>query len=144
MVDAIIADNSTSRADAGAVIESFGPTMSGSDARNWIDEVATEYNSLGIITNPTYSSLRNNHIVADGDVAAKDLFDALAARVQLLSLTTTIQAAIDLESRAQALATIPANRLLVEAQQTGGVNQQLDDAYQQGINYLDTLEAQLS
>ena len=143
VVDAVIIDPALSRNDAGAIIEAFGPTMTGAESKGWLDEMAAEYDSLGIINNPTWAGLRNG-IVNDGDVASKDLADALEARIAELPLTPAVGGAIDLETNEQALLTIPGNIVIIEGNKTGGANQQLDDAYDAGIKYLNDLNAQLS
>lgn len=139
MVDAIIADNSLTRADAGDVIEGFGPTMPGTAARQWIDAIATHYESLGIINNPTYSSLRSE-IVNEGKDKSMALFNAMASAINLMAETFPINEAIQLQSNADTKATIPGNIAILEGHKTAGVNQQLDDALQAGIDALTQLD----
>ena len=131
MVDAIIADNSLSRGDAGAVIEGFGPEMRGADARNWIDAVAVEYNRLGIINNTTYSNLRNSHIVADGAAAAKALFMALNSAILALAETAVVNNAIIRQDLSEQLAEITTSQATINGFKTGATPQvlrALDDA----------------
>lgn len=142
VIDAWIADPALTRADAGAVVEGFGPTMTGGNARQWLDAVAVLYESLGVINNATYSSMRNSAI-ADGDVKAKALFDALFVPVGELLETEPVADAILIQSNIDGLATIDSNILLLQGFKTGGVNQQLDDALQDGVRYLRKLERSL-
>ena len=140
MVDAIILDPTISRNDAGVVIEGFGPTMAGTEARNWIDAVATFYNSLGILNNPTWASLRSG-IVADGAAPSKLLFDALISGINSLPETFEVNNVIQIEARAVAKASIPANIALLTGFKTG--DEQLDTALDQGIQYLTALDDSL-
>lgn len=142
VIDAIIANNALTRAEAGDVVETFGPTMSGAAARNWLDAIAVLYQSLGIINNGTYSALRNE-IVNEGATVAKSLFGALLTPVTELAETADVATAILEQERTTALGTIDANIALVQAQKTGGANEQLDDAYDQAIFWLEQLKIQL-
>lgn len=140
LVDAIILDNALTRSQAGDVIETFGPTLPGVVARDWIDAVAAEYNRLGIINNPTWSSLRNG-VITDGDVASKLLFIALLASINALPESAAVNAAVAFESNAQTKATIPANLVLLEGFKTG--DPQLDDALDVAIAALVALDLSL-
>ena len=140
MAAAIIADNATTRAQAGDVIEGFGPTMPGAAARSWIDAIATHYESLGIINNATYASLRGE-IVNEGQIKAEALFNAMASSINGLAETLPINAAIAIQSNADIKATIPANIAILEGHKTAGANQQLDDALDIAIVALEALDA---
>jgi len=75
-IDAVVADNALTR---GGFIDEIQATIDGIDNTEggaWVDAIAAEFNRLGIINNPTYSSLRGN-IVAD-PVAHAELFDTLS------------------------------------------------------------------
>jgi hypothetical protein len=143
MAAAIIADNATTRAQAGDVIEGFGPTMPGAAAREWIDAIATHYESLGIINNPTYSSLRGE-IINEGQIKADALFGAMASAINAMPETAPINAAIQLQSDADTKSTIPGNIAIIEGHKTAGANQQLDDALDQAIIALQQLDASIS
>lgn len=140
MVDAWVADPTLNRNDSGVIIEGFGSTMSGSSARQWIDAVAVEYSSLGIINNGTFSSLRNS-AVADGAVASKNLFDALISRINALAESSPVNDAILLQSNAAEKAKIPGNIVLMESFKNG--DPQLDGALDLGIAALHARDAQL-
>lgn len=142
VVDAIILDNALSRADAGDIVNTFGPTLSNAQSRGWLDVIAQEYNSLGINNNNTYANLRNG-IVNDGDIASKNLFDALAVRIGSLPESEVVTIAIVFEAATQAQAAIAANIVIVGGFKTAGANQQLDDSLDQAISFLNNLDLNL-
>lgn len=140
MAAAMVADPALTRGDAGDIIEGFGPTMTGAEARQWIDAVAVAYESLGIINNGTYAALRNE-IVNEGTTVALNLFDALLNRINALPESSPVNVAILTESNAQAKAAIPANIAALEGFK--GVNDQRDAALDVAINALNELNFQL-
>jgi hypothetical protein len=139
MADAVILDNALTRSEAGDVIEAFGPTMPGAAARNWIDAIAVLYESLGIINNATWASLRGE-IINEGVVKTMALFNAMASGINALPESQPVNAAIALQSNEDIKATIPANIAIIEGNKTGGTNQQLDDAYDIAIAALNALD----
>jgi hypothetical protein len=139
-VTAAIADPTLSRGDAGAIIEAFGPIMSGSQSRQWLDAVATLYESLGIINNPTYSSLRNE-VVNEGQTVSEALFNSMSAGVAALAETVPVNAAITQQGWVDQLATIDSNVLVMENYKTG--SEQLNTALDVGISALMDLKFQL-
>lgn len=131
MCDAIVAAPTLSRNDASVVLESFGPTMAGTDARDWINALALEWFALGIIATPgSYARLRDE-IVIQGTATSVNLFDALLARVNSLPETADVSGPIQIESLTQEAATIPTNIALMEGFKTGDA--QLDEALDRGI-----------
>ncbi len=138
---AAIADPTLTRGDAGAVIEAFGPDMRGSDARNWLDAVATLYESLGIINNPTWGNFRNE-IVNEGLAVATALFDNLLGGINALPETQTILVFIDRLDKQQQLAEVTTS-LNTFAGFKVGATQQVSDALDVGINALEDLKFQL-
>jgi hypothetical protein len=139
MAEAVIADNALTRGEAGDVIEVFGPTMPGAAARNWIDAIATQYESLGIINNPTWASLRSE-IINEGVAKSMALFGAMASGINSLPESIPINEAIQIQSNEDIKSTIPANIAILEGHKTAGANQQLDDALDVAINALNELD----
>lgn len=126
--------------DSTNIIQTFGSTLSDADGDAWWEAVADEYNRLGIINPPSYVGLRN---YADGnEQGANDLFDALQSAVLLLPETRPVTDAISLQTAIDDQSAIPGNQSIIENQKTG-TNQQLDDAYQIGIEALTVLSADL-
>lgn len=81
-IDAVLADNTLDRggfADAMRLVITDG--LSNGDTTAWIDALATYFNSLGIINNPTYNNLRNEIINSGKDVSLA-LFDNLYEKIR--------------------------------------------------------------
>ena len=80
-IDALIADNALDKngfVDALKAVLTDGVT--GKEIRDYVDEVITVYNELGIINNDTYASYRNE-VVNTGADASKRLYFALSVEV---------------------------------------------------------------
>ena len=81
-VDAVVADNGLNRGgfvDALQTVVTDG--LSNAEGNAFVDAIATEFNRLGIINNPTYNNLRGN-IIADPAVHAA-LFNSIGTIGQL-------------------------------------------------------------
>ena len=80
-VDAVIADNTLNRAgfvDALQTVLTQG--VSNAEGNAFVDALATLYNTLNQINNPTYNNLRGD-IVDDGADVAKQKFAAFASSI---------------------------------------------------------------
>lgn len=88
-IDGAIADPGLTKSDAGDLITPFGVGISGLEARDWLDAIAVQYESIGTINNPTYSALRNE-IVNEGKATSMALFTALEVATNLLPETRPI------------------------------------------------------
>lgn len=78
----MVADNGLTRNDFGIAVRTvLTSNFSPATATAWIDAVATEFNRLGLINNPTYNNLRGN-IISDA-TAHTALFEALVTVGQL-------------------------------------------------------------
>lgn len=132
--DAVVLDPGISRNDAGVIVEGFGPTMAGAEARDWLNAIALEYFGLGIVATPGSFARWKDEIVIVGTATSINLFDALLSRINSLSETIPVNDAITIESLTQELATIPTNILALEGFKTGDA--QLDAALDIAINSL--------
>ncbi len=91
-VDAVIADNGLTRQDFGIAIRTvLTSNFSPAAATDWVDAVATEFNRLGLINNPTWVNLRGN-IIADA-VLHVALFEALVTIGQLPETLAAVDSA---------------------------------------------------
>jgi hypothetical protein len=98
-IDAVVADNTINKGDfADAIRTVITSNFSNAEATDWIDAVATEFNRLGVINNPTYSNLRGN--IIDDAVAHRALFDSLSTIGQLPETQPAIPALELIELRA--------------------------------------------
>lgn len=82
-VDAVVADNTLNRGgftDALQTVITDG--LGQAEGNTYVDAVATEFNRLGLINNPTYNNLRGN-IIAD-PVVHVELYTALATTLNAL------------------------------------------------------------
>ena len=82
-IDAVIADNTLNRqgfVDAMQTVITSG--LSNAEGNDFVDAVAAEYNRIGTINNPSYSSMRGD-IISRGSVASRSFFDALTTIGQL-------------------------------------------------------------
>lgn len=132
--DAVVLDPDISRNDCGVIVEGFGPTMAGVEARDWLNAIALEYFGLGIVATPGSFARWKDEIVIVGTAVALNLFDALLSRINSLPETPPVSDAINTESLTQELASIPANVVLLESFKTGDA--QLDAALDIAINAL--------
>lgn len=79
-IDAVIADNSLNRGGFADAIRTVATLSNNGETTDWIDAIATAWEGIGIINNPTYSSLRNE-IINEGALIARGQFDALQTLV---------------------------------------------------------------
>lgn len=76
-VDAVVADNTLNRGGfADAIRTVLTSDFTNAQAVAWIDALATEYNRLGQINNPTYNNWRGQ-IISLGKPTSLELWDAL-------------------------------------------------------------------
>lgn len=137
----------TSQDEATDILQTFTGGGSGliDDATGdaWWVAIATEYDALGIINQPTYVQLRNE-INQAGDPTGNDLFAALMAKLLPLPETRTVAAAMESTDRADELGTrIPADRVTVETALATETDPALIDALNAGLRELDQREALL-
>ena len=82
-VDAVVADNGLNRGGfVDAMQTVITDNFSNAEGNAYVDAVATEFNRLGIINNPSYNNLRAN-IIADPGVHTS-LYAALATSLNAL------------------------------------------------------------
>ena len=85
-IDAVVADNTLNRAGFVDALQTvITQRFSNAEGNAWCDAVATEFNRLGLINQPTYNRLRA-HIIAD-PVIHRSLFDALQATISTMPET---------------------------------------------------------
>ena len=92
-IDAVIADPTLSKSDAGDIIATFGAGISGQEARDYLEAVAQGYETIGVINNPTYAALRNE-IAAEGNPTSTAMYAALEPTVINLPETFPISTGI--------------------------------------------------
>ena len=137
-IDAVVADTGLNRGGfADAIRTVLTSRFSNSDATSWIDAVATEFDRLSIINNPTYNNLRGN-ILAD-PVAHRALFDSLSTVAQLAE-TRVAAVAADLiglrEERDNIDAAIDRLNVLIAAEPNGVVGRLVKETMRQGKDSL--------
>jgi hypothetical protein len=88
-IDAVIADPSLTKGDAGDIIASFGAGISGPESRDYLDAVAAGYETIGVLNNPTYAALKNE-IVNEGKPTSMAMYAALESTVNALPETVPI------------------------------------------------------
>jgi len=139
-IDAVIADNTLNRGgfvDAMQTVITSG--LSNAEGNAFVDAIAVVYESLGIINNPTYNNLRGE-IIAEGAPVSKDLFDALAVRINAMpEAVPVIQAAqlLDLrDERDQVDAAIDRADVLIAAEPGGTVGRFIKSILREGKNQL--------
>lgn len=139
-VDAVVADNTLNRGgfvDALQTVIMRG--LSNAEGNAFCDAVATLYQSLNQINNPTYNNLRGD-IIDDGAVVAKAKFDALAVTINALPETVpVINAArlIDLrDERDNVDAAITRADALIAAEPRGTVGRLIKDVLRNGKGLL--------
>lgn len=133
-VDAIIADNGTSRAAFVVILRTYSDNVSTTEWEDWVDSVATFYFSLNLSNNSNYNQLRNR-IIDDGADVSKALFTALLVGVNSLPETLVVSNGIELQ-------TLRAERDEVDTSITtmqgfrAGQTEQVIEALNIGIEYL--------
>ncbi|MCP4377718.1 MAG: hypothetical protein GY794_16270 [bacterium] len=98
-VDAVVADNGLTKNEFTLAVRTvltsnFSPTVAG----DWVDAVATEFNRLGLINNPTWNNLRGN--IINSAVDHMELFEALVTIGQLPETLPAIASALIISLRA--------------------------------------------
>lgn len=134
VVDAIIADNGTSRAAAIDVVRTFTDDVSNTEAGDWIDAVAGDYWRLDLVSNGNYAQLRNS-IIADGAQLAKDKFDALISSINALPETPVVAQGIRLQDLRADRDEVDTSIATMQGFRTGQT-QQVKDALNAGIELL--------
>lgn len=82
-IDAVVADNTLGRGGfVNAMQTVITSGLSNQEGNNYVNAVATDFNRLGQINNPSYNNLRGN-IIADA-VLHRSLYDALATSLNAL------------------------------------------------------------
>ena len=133
-IDAVIADNTTSKGDFADAVRTVATINSNAEVTVWIDEIAMAWNGVGIINNPTYSSLRNE-IINEGAVVARAQFEALLTLVNSLPSSLPINAdMLKLELREER-DQVDGNIVTLQGLKAGQ-NKQVRDAINLGIDQL--------
>jgi len=133
-IDAAIADNSISKGDFADAIRTVAVLSSNAEVTTWIDEIAIGWEGVGIINNPTFSSLRNE-IVNEGALVARAQFEALLTLVNALPSTLPINADLEkVELRAER-DQVDGNIVTLQDLKVGQ-NRQVKEAINLGINNL--------
>ncbi len=134
-VDAVIADNTISRGDFSTAMRTVATTgVTLVEANAFMDALATFFNAIGLINNPTYNNLRGE-IINEGKVTALAQFDALASPISLLPETTPLNTGIalmDLRTERDEVQT-SVDRMVVLK---GTESRQVKDALNLGIDQL--------
>jgi hypothetical protein len=132
-IDAVVVDNTLSKGDfADAMRTVITSNFSNGEATSLIDAVATEFNRVGVINNPTYGNLRSN-IINDA-VAHKALFDSLSTIGQL-GEAKPAEAALELIELRAERDEINTSITTMQGFKTGATRQ-VKDALNQGIENL--------
>jgi hypothetical protein len=145
-IDAIIADPTLNRGGFVDAIQTVITIRFNNAAGNaWCDAVATLYQSLGLINNPTYGNLRNK-IANDGETVAKALFAALGTIASFPETQVAIDALrlIDLRTeRDNVDAALARLDVLIAAEPNGVVGRQVKDVMREGKRNLRTYKQQI-
>jgi len=138
-IDAVIADNTINRqgfVDAMQTVITQG--LSNQEGNDYVDAVAAEYNRLGSINNPTYSSLRGD-IVSRGDVASLAFYESLTTVAQLPE-SKPVENALELqllrEDRDNIDAAIDRCNVLIAAEPAGPVGRLVKEVLRHGKDNL--------
>ncbi len=93
-IDAVLADNTLNRQGfVDAVQTVITSSLSNQEGNDWVDAIATEYNRLDQINNPTYGNLRGD-IISRGKPLSLALWDAFDRNISgLVESVPVIQAA---------------------------------------------------
>lgn len=134
-----------SQDQATDIVQIYGPTLEDADGDAWWVAIATYYESLGIIAQPTYVQLRN--YANNNEAGANDLFQGLVSAINFLPETVPVNDAINFENTLQAGAAIDPNKARIEALKSGGTSVedvQFDAALDVAINALDGLAVSIA
>lgn len=118
------------------------PTLTDREGDAWFVAVATTYNRLGIISQPTYVQLRAE-VNQTGEAGSNDLFDALQGRIVSLAETRVVVAALDLEALTREFEAIDGNISTIERNKTETTDRTLIVAYNEGIRVLQQRQSDL-
>ena len=139
-VDAVIADNTLNRAgfvDALQTVITNG--LSNQEGNDWTDALATLYQSLNQINNPTYNNLRGD-IIDDGAAIAKEKFVAFATAINVLPETEPLLVAANLmdlrDDRDNINNAIDRLDVLIAAEPNGTVGRLVKEVLRNGKNTL--------
>jgi len=134
-VAAVIADNALNKSGFADALRTVATNnVSDADAKLFIDELAAEYQRLGIINNSTYASLRNE-LINEGASVADNLFTALAASVNALAASTPINVSVRKTDLRDERDQVDTNIDIIVNLKTGQPRQ-VKDALQLGIDQL--------
>ena len=137
-IDAVVADTGLNRGGfADAIRTVLTARFSNSEATSWIDAVATEFERLNIINNPTYNNLRGN--ILDDPVAHRELFDSLATIPRLPETAPAVESALLItlrEERDNIDAAIDRLNVLIAAEPNGVVGRLVKETMRQGKDNL--------
>lgn len=138
-VDAVIADNTLNRAGFVDAMQLVVTGISNAEGVAYVDALAVEYERLGIINNPTYSSLRNE-IINEGAVTTLVQFESLATVLNALPEASPIIDAVSLfelrDTRDQINAAIDRCDVLIAAEPSGKVGRLVKDVLREGKRLL--------
>lgn len=140
-VDAIIADNGTSRAVFITVLRTYSDGVSTTEWGDWVDAVATFYFDLNLSSNSNYNQLRTR-IISDGADVAKNLFTALLVGINSLPETLVVTNGIELQTLREERDEVDASITTMQGFRTGQTEQVID-ALNIGIDYLRALKQNL-
>ena len=146
-IDAVFADNTL---DGGGFNDALRTVLianfTNAEAGAWRDAIAAELNRLELCNNPTYSSMRNQFILASTAQRAEDLFAALTTISGLTEAAPAISAARliglrgDRDEVVDALARVD---VLIAAEPAGTVGRLVKDVLREGKNQLRQYREQL-
>ena len=88
-IDATILDNTISKNEFADAIQTVATLNSNPEVALWIDEIVASFDSIGVINNPTFNSLRAE-IINEGAVVSRAQFGSLQTLVNNLPSTTPI------------------------------------------------------
>lgn len=138
-VDAVVADNTLNRGGFSTAIRTvITDGLTNAEANTYIDAVATEFNRLGLINNPTYNNLRGN-IIGD-PVAHMELYKALAVVLNALPEAEPVIESAELtrlrDERDNVNDTIDRADVLIGQEPAGTVGRQIKDILRDGKQQL--------
>lgn len=133
-IDAIIADNTLNRGGFADAIRTVATISSNAEVIDWIDEIAIGWETIGIINNPTYNSLRAE-IINEGATVAQAQFESLQTLVNALPSTLIINADLRKQDLRAERDQIDAN-IVTLVDLKDGENRQVKEAINLGINHL--------
>lgn len=134
-IDAVIADNTLNKGGfADAIRTVIDQSYTNTEATDWIDALALEYNRTGQINGTNYSSFRSK-IISDGKDLALVRYQALEHSISLLAETRNASEAIELIDLRAERDEVDANIDILVALKAGQPKQ-VKDAIQLGVDQL--------